>query len=84
MNYISVFIYFNLYFLVFQAGSHVLETPTSPMMFPRIWGVLPYIPQMCFLSPASWKLGGTLIFTLIVPISPFGGLLGLLLLHAHS
>jgi hypothetical protein len=45
MNYLSVFIYFNLYFLVFWMVSPMLETPTSLDVF----------PHSCIL--ASWKLG---------------------------
>jgi hypothetical protein len=41
-TYVSVFIYFNFNFFVFQVGSSLSETPMSLMMFmfSRIWVVL--------------------------------------------
>jgi len=38
-----------------------LDVPPFPMNFPKIWGVSPHIPIVCFSAPAFWKLGGTLI-----------------------
>ena len=54
MLQLSIFMYSNINLVVFLVGSPMLKTPTSPLMFPKIWEKLLYRSLLHF--PTSMSL----------------------------
>ena len=69
MLQLSICMYYNINFAVFMAGSPLWKTPTSPLMFPKIWGKLLHRPLLMF--PTSLHPGNLVehwyhIFILVI------------------